>query len=156
MDFKKLYLTDATAEEKGRAFTKEFGGEATFVVARSGNRTYNRMIQKEFEAHRHILELKGTPEEEEAAADLSFKLIGDVMASSILLGWSGKVDYDGKPLPYSYDNAVLLLSMKEFRNKISGLADNFRNYLAEAQEKDEKNSVTSSDGSLPGVAASVA
>ncbi len=151
MDFFSLYATDATAEEKGRAFTDEFGGKATFLLARSGNRTYNRMIQKQFEAHRHILELKDSEEQEDAAADLSFKLIGQVLAKCVLLGWSGDVKYKGVDLPYSYDNAVLLLSMKDFRQKILGLADNFRNFLIKEQEADEKNSLTTSDGSSPGV-----
>lgn len=156
MDFYELYATDATAEEKGRAFSEEFGGDVTFVLARAGNRTYTRMIQAQFEAHRHILELKDTPEQEEAANELSFKLIGQVMASSIVLGWSGNVKYKGQDLPYSYNNAVLLLSHKDFRAKILGLADNFRNYLVSAMEKDAKNSAPTSDGSSPGEPVSLA
>lgn len=151
MDIFSLFATDAKSEEKGRAFTKEFGGKSTFIIARSGNRSYTRDIQAQFEAHRHTLELKDTPEQQQESDDLSFKIMGEVMARTILLGWSGEVSYKGVPVEYSYENAVMLLKHKEFRAKINQLADDYRKFLVEAQEKDEKNSVTSSAGSSPGV-----
>lgn len=150
MDIFKLYATNIAQEEQGRDFTEEFGGKSTFRIARSGNRSYNRMVSKQFEAHRHILDQKSTPEEEEASDKLSFDLIGKIMAQTVLLGWSGEIEYDGEALPYSYDNAVKLLAIKDFRAKILGLANDFRNFLLAKQEKDAKNSPPDSVGTLPG------
>lgn len=150
MDIFQLYATDSAIEEKGREFTEEFGGESTFLIARAGNRSYQRMIQQQFEAHRHILELKETPEQEEAAATLNEKLIARVMAKTILLGWHGNVQYQGQALPYSYENAVKILMHKEFRARIQALSDNYRNYLVSAQKADEKNSQQTSGGTSPG------
>ncbi len=153
MDIFKLYATNIAQEEQGRDFTEEFGGKSTFKIARAGNRSYQRMVTKQFEAHRHILDQKNTPEEEEASDNLSFTLIGKIMAQTVLLGWSGEVEYDGESLPYSYDNAVKLLALKDFRAKILGLAQDFRNFLLAKQEADEKNSPPSSDGTSPGAPA---
>lgn len=166
MDFNTSYVTDASAELKGRWFEN---GDMEFLIARSGNRTYSDMMAQQFQAHQHTLSQKDTPEQREIANARAEKITVDIMSKTILLGWRGlpKLDdagnetgevgvlnYDGAPLEYSVANAAKLLAAKDFRSWVSGRADDFKNFLAKAKEEDEKNSVTSSTGNSNGEAVS--
>ena len=150
MDIFQSYGTSFNAEENGREFEN---GDAVFVIARSGNRQYSAMLATQYAQHKHTLDQKDTPEAVEAANSRSEKIMVSVMSKAILLGWSGNVLYKGQPLAYSTFNAALLLGHKDFRNWVNGKSDDFKNYLESVKEEDEKNSVTSTTGSLPGVAA---
>lgn len=156
MDVFKLWATNPQAEIKGKSFKKEFGGDATFIVARKQNREYQRQLNAEWKAHEFTLQTAqaadATDAEKDAAEKLSFDLVGRVMARTILLGWDDKVEYDGQPLPYSIENAELLLSHKEFRARVDTVANDYRNFLLAQEEKDVKNSEATSTGNSNGVA----
>lgn len=158
------YATDLNAEEKGRYFEN---GDVEFLIARSGNHTYNDMISTQFTAHKHILDQKDTPEARAAANACADKINVMVMSRSILLGWRGLpkknadgtvIEVDGKPvmgalrdrtgaeMPYDVFTAGKILALKDFRAWVSGKADNFRNYLEEVKKEDEKNFAPSSSG----------
>jgi hypothetical protein len=150
MDLAKAYRTNTAVEEKGAWFQL---GDVEFLIARNGNRTYTDMTQQRFEAHRHTLSLKDTPEQRKAAAELADKIEIEVMGAAILLGWRGvestdelsgekkvgKVEFDGVELPYTRDNAVKLLGLKDFRSFVNSKAGDFKNFLETAQKADEKN-----------------
>lgn len=150
LDIFNQFATNTAHEEEGRPFDKEFGADVTFVIARAGNRTYSRMLQAQVDAHKHTLDQKATEEQKLASEDRSEKIMIDVMAKSILLGWSGNVKYQGKPLPYSVDNAIMLLQLKEFRKKVDGLSNDFKNFRLISEEEDAKKSATTSNGASHG------
>jgi len=56
----------------------------------------------------------------------------DVMAETILLGWSG-VSFKGVDMPYTLDNAKTLLAVKDFRKHVAGLADQMDAYKVKAE-----------------------
>lgn len=112
------------------------------------------MIQVQFAAHEFTLKAKGSKEEKDAAEACAEKLTVEVMAKSILLGWSGNVRYKGAILPYSVDNAIMLLQLKDFRAKVEKLSGDFQNYRLVSEEEDAKNSEATSNGSSIGVATS--
>lgn len=170
-DVFKLYATDPVAEQKGRGFTKEFGGGATFYIARSNNRSYQDQLQAEYKSHEFTFQRgqakDASEDEKKEAEDLSFALIGRVMARTILLGWDlvstvngetkvakNQVGYKGELLAYSADNAEKLLSHREFRDKVATISGNYEKYLFEMEEADAKNSVDTSPGTSSGGAAS--
>lgn len=151
MDIFSAYATNDQAEQNGREFEN---GDATFLIARSGNRRYTDMLSQLYTAHKHTLDQKDTSEARLAAEDRSNKIMVEVMSKSILLGWSGNVKYKGVDLPYNQTNAALLLGHKDFRNWVDGKSSSFQNYLEEVKKEDEKNSAPTSTGSSPGEVAS--
>lgn len=154
MDFYSRFATNTKHEEEGREFTNEFGPNVSFTIARANNKTYNRMIQALLTAHEHTIKAKGTQEERDAAEECSTRIMIEVMAKSILLGWSGDVVYDGEPLPYTPDNAVKLLQLPEFRKLVDKLSSDFQNYRLVTEDEAVKKLESSSNGTSPGAEAS--
>lgn len=156
MDIHESYATDPAAEDKGRWFEN---GDTEFLVARSGNRTYNDMFTVQLQAHKHTLDQRDTKEQREVANERAEKITIDVMSKAILLGWRGKtrtlddgtvvtgqVKFKGEEISYNPGNAAKMLAVKDFRAWVNGKADDFKNYLISVQKADEKNSETSSSG----------
>lgn len=150
MDIFDSYATNSDAEESGRLFEN---GDSKFRIARSGNSRYQAMVTVQFEAHKTTLDKKSTEAERKASEACAEKIMVDVMAKSILLGWEGTVSFKGEKLEFNVTNARRLLEVKDFRGWVNGKADNFKNYLEKVIEEDEKNSLPSSNGSSPGAAA---
>lgn len=150
MDIFTTYQTDLVAEEEGREFDKEFGHDVSFKIGRAGSRTYQRMLQTQFDAHKHTLEDKSSEEAITAGEARAEKITVYVMARTILLGWSGNVKYKGEPLPYSIENAEMLLNIKDFRSKVNVLSADFKNFRLVAEETDAKKSASTSNGLSPG------
>lgn len=144
MDIFHQYATDSALEMEGKEF--DFGGGVTMKVARSYNAKYTRMLSQLYEAHKHTLDQKDTPEQIAAGEERSLKIMAEVMAHSVLLGWTGPVMYKGEPLPYSVANAEKLLLLKEFQKEVGRKADDFKNYRFQTEAADVKNSSTTSSG----------
>lgn len=106
---------------------QEIGGGAKLLIARAGNKKYARMLAREVEKHQRALDVKN-----EAADELSDRIMVDVLAQTVLIGWEG-IQYKKQALPYSVENAKMLLGVKDFRNLVSKLAGDFEAYRA-AQE----------------------
>lgn len=151
MDLYRHYAVDNKLEIEGKEF--DFGGGVKMLIAKSYNPSYRRMLTKLFEAHKHTIELQDTPEQVNESRDRQHKIMAEVMAHTILLGWSGPVEYDGTPLPYSTSNAQKLLMLEEFQKEVAKRADDFKNYRVQVEEADAKNSSPTSNGVSPGVAA---
>jgi hypothetical protein len=130
MDIFAQYATDASLENNG---TWQELGDAKFLVARTGNRKYVQALSAAVEKNQKLLDAKG-----EAADTLSDKIMVDVLASTILLGWEG-VSFKGQPLDYSVDNAKTLLAIRDFRREIVKLADSIDGYRAKLEEEQVKN-----------------
>lgn len=121
LDIFKQFATDEAAETSGT--WKEIGPGSSIKVARAGNDDYNDAIAKEVAEHRLALEIGG----KESKA-LNNAILARVMAKTILKGWVA-LSYQGERIEYSFDNAVKLLGHKEFREVVSGISSDFRNYL---------------------------
>ena len=131
LDIFAQFATNEAAENDG-VFVPF--GEAQFLVAREGNRKYVKLLTAAVEKNQKLLDAK-----DDAASDLSDKIMIDVMAKSILLGWEGKVGYKGKLLPYSEANAKMLLAIKDFRREVSKMAADIGNFKVEQVKEKEKN-----------------
>jgi hypothetical protein len=163
MDIFAQYAVNADAEENGVWIGN---GDAEFLIARGNNPRFARMLTKQYEGNKQLLDLSptATPDEIAASDALSNKITREVMSKAILLGWrgrdlgdgkTGKVMYKGAELPYSVENAQLLLTHKDFMAWVNGQSNSLNNYLISAQKAEEKNSVTTSSGTSPGEVASV-
>jgi hypothetical protein len=121
LDIFAEYATNDNLENDG---TWMEVGDAKFLIARSGNKKYTRKLTKAVDRHKKQLDRK-----DDAADKLSDEIMIGVIAETILLGWEG-VAYQGKELPYSLENAKMLLSIKDFRRQIMELADDFDAFKA--------------------------
>jgi hypothetical protein len=126
VDIFAAYAVDEGKEINGADVTI---GDATFKIARAGNKHYVKLLQKEVEKNQKALDAK-----DDSADTLSDRIMIDVIAETILLGWSG-VSYKGKPMDYSKANARELLSHKEFRREIMKRADDFSSFQASVEEE---------------------
>lgn len=129
MDLKNLFGTDPDTEVVGtwvpllKTEDKDETGEKTpptrFLIARRGNRIHSKMMSELYKANRVTLENKDIDVSTKRDEELSI----DAIARAILKGWENVV-FDGKPLEYSYENAVMLLQMSDFRAWIMAHAGN--------------------------------
>jgi hypothetical protein len=149
LDIFSQYATDPKSEQKGKPF--DFGGGVTLIIARAHNAKYSRMLSNLYDAHKHTLDQKDTEEQLAEAKRRSNLIMAEVMAHSVLLGWTGPLAYKGEVLPYSVANAKMILEHEEFQREVAVRAGDFKNFRFEVEEKDVKNSVTTSSGTAPGV-----
>lgn len=143
LDIFAEYAVDPKAEQDGRWFP--FGAGSRVLVARANNPAYVRMLTARYEQFQHELSKKDTAEDLAAARERSNKIMAEVMAHTVLLGFEG-FGYQKQPIEYSVTNAQTLLQHEEFQKAINALANDFRNYRFKLEEDDAKNSETTSAG----------
>lgn len=130
MDIFSTYAVDEAKEQNGTWLEV---GDAEFLVARSGNKAYVKLLGKEVERNQKVLDRK-----DDKADEVSDKIMIDVLAATILLDWKN-VSYKGESLPYSKDNAKTLLAHKEFRHEIMKLSSDFNSYKLAQEAEEVKN-----------------
>lgn len=150
LDIFHQYAVDPKLEQEGKEF--DMGGGVKMLIARSNNPRYQKMLNKLYEAHKHTLEQKETAEDLAEAKRRSNLILAEVMAHTVLLGWTGPVAFKGEILPYSVSNAKRLLEVEQFQLEVTKRADDFKNFRFEIEEADAKNSVITSGGTTPGAA----
>ena len=61
------------------------------------------------------------------------------MAKSVLLGWRGNLQFQGKPLEYTEENARKLLKLEGFRSLVSDLAADEAAFKEVQEAEEAKN-----------------
>lgn len=130
MDVFAAYATDEKKELEG--VWSDIGDGAQLLVARAGNRKYARLLGSQIEKHQRALDTKN-----DAADELSDKILAEVMAQTVLLGWKN-IKFKGSELSYSVDNAKMLLAVKDFRSLVSRLSNDFDSYRVAQEEAQVK------------------
>jgi hypothetical protein len=134
VDLFAAFATDDVAEEQG-VYTKVPGaGDTDFLVARSNNKSYNRIMAREVKKFKSLLDSKG-----EAADAKAEEIFIYVLARTVLLGWNGTILYKGEQMPYSRENAEKLLSHKDFRVALITVSDNLETFKKVKDAEDEGN-----------------
>lgn len=128
-----IFATYAVNEEKESKGVWCEIGDSKFLVARAGNKDYVKMLTKEVNRNKRALDRKDA-----AAEKLNEELMVKIMAKTILLGWED-VEYKGKKLEYSVENAEMILAHDEFRRQIMVEAEDFSKFKAVQDEEDAKN-----------------
>lgn len=129
IDLFSEFATDAKAEEEG--VWEDYAEGVSFLIARSNNKKYARLITKAFEKNKRLLEAKN-----DAAEARSEEIIVDVSARALLLGWKGDLAWKGEPLEYSFENAKLLLAVKDFRRWVFERAEDISRYKSVQKDED--------------------
>ena len=134
IDIFKTFSTDKKSEKEGKETLLPNCGPTKFLVARAGNATYKRLVNTLYKKHRAVLDSKS-----EAAESKSDEILAEVYAKSILLGWEGNLQINGKATPYSYEAALSLLSLNDFRSIVEGVSQDYNTFKNEEDEVDLKN-----------------
>lgn len=128
-DIFDAYATDENLENNGTLFP--LGKDSKILVARAGNRKYQRALTKAVDKRRVELDVAdGENPSDEAiiAADaVSSQIMTEVLAGTILLGWEN-MSFKGVDIPYSFENAKKMLAIKDFREMVSGLSTKVEAY----------------------------
>ena len=142
MDFKTHYATDSNAEAEGQWI--EWSEGTRLKIARLGNPNYNRLLQAKMKPVRHLRDRGTLPDAE------SSRILCEVIAETIITDWEG-VEYEGKELSYSRENALMLLTeLKDFREDVITVATEQSVFRSEEIADSAKNSSRSSSGKRTG------
>lgn len=134
IDLFSAFAVDTSKEQEGTLTQLPGAGDTLFRVCREGNKAYAKMLQRLVKANRAVLDSRG-----DAADKKSDEILIEVISSTILTGWEGKVRFQGKDLEYSKDNAKLLLAHKEFRNIVIKVSADAETFKMVTDEEDAKN-----------------
>lgn len=125
MDFSTL-KTEPALEKDG--VWKKFD-DAEFRISGVNSPAYQRALRRHGAAVTQS-KLKNDPATQE-------KLLIEAMADSILQDWKGNVKMNGKNLPVTRENKIILLSIPTFRNWVAEQMQEIENFQAEkAAEED--------------------
>lgn len=130
IDLFKEFATNPQAEQEG--VWEPYAEGVEFLIARSHNKAFDRMITSLVAKNKRILDSKG-----DAASAKSEELMIETMAKTILLGWKGDFQFQGQPMgEYTVEKAKKLLAIKDFRLWISNVADDHERFKAVKDEED--------------------
>ena len=128
-----VFLTDKTLEKEGIVLDY---GDFKIKVARAGgsNAAFQKALTSKIRPYKRQLDAGTIPD------DVAEKLFLEVYAESVVLGWEGVTDEDGKPLPFSKENAVKLFSdLPDLFRGVQNQAAAISNFRAEVTEDTIKN-----------------
>jgi hypothetical protein len=133
-DFNRSFAADNDLEENGAWDEITMDGQTLEVkIARKNNPHYKKMLRSMMTRNKRKLE-----RENEASVELFEKIIIDVMAHTILLGWNDLI-VNGKNLEYSTTNAKLVLGNEDFRKEVDTLSEDFELFKESKDEDTRKN-----------------
>lgn len=133
MDIFARFATDPNKEAEGTIMPLD--DKTSLRVRRFANDDYLALNRTLRERHKVVLEGTDATAAEKAGKDILI----EAMANCVLVGWEG-VDFKDASLPYSVENAKMLLKLNDFRNFVFQASNNIENYRYEKLETTEKNS----------------
>lgn len=127
MNILEKFSTDTELELNG--VWVEIGDGTTLCVARLYNDRYNEALRGAMKPHkRQVLDNES-----------SLEIMISVEARTVLLGWEGVTEDDGKDVPYSIEKAKEYLHVRDFRKLVLEIAGSMETYKAQEREDGEKN-----------------
>lgn len=131
MDIKKSFGTNSTLENEGVWI--ELGDGASIKVARMGNKENKAILKKLITPH------KIAARNDKLADGIWDKIAVESIAATILLDWKG-IEDDGKPLPYTKENATRLLTdYKDFREQVASFSSELALFQSNSEAAAIKN-----------------
>ncbi len=133
-DLFAAFATDTNAELQGTPVNLPGAGDTLFMVARSGNKAYSKLLAKLWKMNRAVLESKG-----DAAQAKSEEIMVEILSKTVLLGWQGTVNIKGTPTLYSPEAAKTLLRLKDFQNTVIKVSEDFDTFRKVKEAEDLGN-----------------
>lgn len=126
LDIFAEFATDENLELNGTWVP--MGKGCRLLIARSMNRNYLKEVKRLVDLNQQILDLGNDASE---AKDQEIRI--EVMSKTILLGWEG-LSFKGQDLPYTTDNARMVLGVKDFRERVAALSQNMEAYKVKLEK----------------------
>jgi hypothetical protein len=128
------FETDPKKEVDGVVF--DYGEVGSFLLARAGGANKKFSKQLEFRSRPYKRQIdKGTMDNEAAT-----KLMAQVFADTVILGWDGVIDREGNLIEFTKENCVkLLLDLPVVFADLQDAAADYSSYRKEMLEEDSKN-----------------
>lgn len=129
----EVFDTDRSAEETGIRLNY---GEFSITIARAGgaNKRFSKMLERRLEPHQRAIQA-GLMDDDRAR-----KILAEVFAETVVLGWDNVPDREGKLIVFSKEAcAKLLLELPELFDDLreqATKASNFRQAQREATSQD--------------------
>lgn len=111
-------------------------GPFNIRVARAGgaNAKFRTVLTDRLRPYRKQMEMGSMDD------DVAQKLLAEVYADSVILGWEGVTNAEGKILPFTRDNVIkVLLDLPDLFKDVQEQASLLSNFKAEALEDEAKN-----------------
>lgn len=128
------FATDLSAEKEG---VWEKVADMEFLVAKAGNDNWKELHNKlEIQAYGP----KNRRNEDGRDDETDFRILTKCLSYTCILDWKG-VTLDGKPVAYSRDKCLEILSDKRFKvltEKLLGIAMNSERFMEDMILEDEK------------------
>lgn len=129
-----LFKTDENLEAKKGVVLEYPGFSITIHRAGGSNKKYVQALAEKMKPYRKKLE-NGLLDE-----DTATKLLIDIYAETIIVGWDNVADEHGNILKFSKENCVKLLTdLPELFKDIQEQANDIAIFKAEIEEIEEKN-----------------
>ena len=139
MDISSL-ITSKEATQKGREFAF---GDATLVIAASGNNDHRKALRRLYEPHAKMMAFGGAST---LAPETATAIDDEAMAEAVLVGWNG-LKKDGVNFTYSRENALWLLqNVAVLRNFVVKASEDMALFTIGAVEAAKDVLKKSSDG----------
>jgi hypothetical protein len=133
-----VFGTDTAREKSGAVF--EYG-DIKVRVARAGgaNDRFTRLTIQKMQPYRRMLQAQQNKLDANTIALLR-TIQTEVFAETVVLGWDGIADREGKDIPFSKVNCLQLLQqLPDFFDQLSGFAQDMSNFQSSVDESDVKN-----------------
>lgn len=137
----ELFKTNNKLEKEG--VTIDYGEAGKFVIARMGgeNSAYAKYLRAKLKQYKFQIDTDSLP------ADTERQILLDVFVKTVLLGWDGVTDENGKEIRFSEENAKKLLSdLPVLFDDLRSKAQDYTNFRQEELKVEAKNSENTSAG----------
>ena len=134
MNLYKTYKTTDSMEKDG--IDLQYGPDCKIRIARAGgsNQRFGKLLGDKLKPYRRQID-NGTMDDAIAA-----KIMAEVYADCVILGWQGVEDFEGIAIPFCKENVVKLLTdLPELFRDIQEQAGKVSNFRAAEREEDAKN-----------------
>lgn len=129
------FRTDSALEAQD-GIELNYGDEVAIKIHRAGgaNQKYAKALRAKLANNRRALD-------EQLSEESARRNLAEIYADSILIGWRGITDEDGKALEFNRANVVkVLCDLPELFRDIQDAANNAALFRRAQQEQDAKNS----------------
>lgn len=125
--------------ESNAGVTIDFGDfRITLHRAGGSNRSYSKVFQEKIKPYRRMMDAGNLDNE------TSSRILAETYAKTVIKGWEGITDENGKKIPFNEANCVKVLTdLPDFFLMIQEEAGRLSNFLKEETEAEAKNSVKS-------------
>ena len=135
----QMFQTNAAAETD-QGIVLDYGSFSLRIVRAGGaNKRYGQELTRRLKPHRRQIDNDTL---DNAVAE---KIMAELYADTVLIGWDGVTDATGAPLPFGKANVVKLFTdLPDLFRDVQEQAAKVGNFRLEERESDAKNSQSSS------------